>query len=196
MAEFDDSTEKARQGLEIMRGYDVSRLWDIPSGSPEEAALWEERRRMLPALMKFSRRNNLLLPGIIDDIAIHIEDFGPVVEDLTALMRRLGVGIFFYGHAGFGSIQARPYFDAARNDLESLIETVSGESFRVLQKYHGTLIGEHNAGRSRSLYLKEDLGPAYGYLRDIKALFDPDDILNPGVLFDTGPITRHMEFTV
>jgi glycolate oxidase len=40
-----------------------------------------------------------------------------------------------------------------------------------------------------------ELGPAYTYLRDIKQLFDPADILNPGSLFDTAPICTHMELT-
>ncbi len=196
VAEFDDSTETAQAGREILSAYDISRLWDIKIGSAEEAALWQDRRQILPSLMKYSRRNNLLLPGIIDDVAIHVKDFGPVVEDLTALMEQLGVEISFYGHAGFGSIHARPYFDATRSDLKSLIETVSAESFKVLQQYHGTLVGEHNAGRSRSIYLEKDLGPAYAYLQDVKTLFDPDDILNPGVLFDTEPISRHMDLSI
>ncbi len=196
VVEFDDTLETAREARDIMRRYDISRLWDIRSGSDEEAALWQDRRQILPALMKYSRRNNLLLPGIIDDIAIHTEYFGPVIEDLSTLMRQLGVEISFYGHAGFGSIHARPFFEANRSDLKELIETVSRESFKVLQKYNGTLVGEHNAGRSRSIYLPEDMGAAYPYLQDIKRLFDPEDILNPGVLFDTGPITQHMDFSV
>jgi FAD/FMN-containing dehydrogenase len=133
---------------------------------------------------------------VIDDVAIHLEDFGEVIPELAALMQQLGVEISFYGHLGFGSIHARPYFDTTRSDLTEQIETVSRESFKILQKYNGTLVGEHNAGRSRSVYLETELGPAFKYLREIKQLFDPDDLLNPGVLFDTGPISRYMDLSV
>ena len=153
-------------------------------------------RRIQPALMKYCRENKLLLVPVIDDVAIHLKDFGSVIPELGELMRQLGVENSFYGHLGFGSIHARPYFDATRSDLAEQIETVSKESFKILQKYYGTLVGEHNAGRSRSIYLSMELGPAFSYLRDIKKLFDPDDILNPGALFDTAPISRHMDFTV
>jgi glycolate oxidase len=146
--------------------------------------------------LKYCRQNNLLLLPIIDDIAIHIKDFGPVIQDLTELMRQLNIEISFYGHAGFGSIHARPYFDPAGKNLKEQIETVSRESFKVLQKYRGTLVGEHNAGRSRSVYLEQELGPAFDYLRQIKNLFDPDNLLNPGALFATDPISTHMDFTV
>ncbi|MEJ2168993.1 MAG: FAD-binding oxidoreductase, partial [Desulfobacterales bacterium] len=196
VAEFDASAEQARAGREIVGACDVSRIWDIGSGSPEESALWQDRRRIQPSLMKYGRENKLLFPSIIDDVAIHLEDFGRVIPELQGLMQELGVEICFYGHLGFGSIHARPFFDATAENLAEQIETVSKESFKVLQKYNGTLVGEHNAGRSRSIYLEMELGSAFRYMREIKNLFDPDDILNPGVLFDTGPISMHMDFTV
>jgi FAD/FMN-containing dehydrogenase len=196
VTEFDDSTDKVQTGREIIGAYDISRLWEISAGSPEESALWQDRRRILPSLLKHCRQNNLLLLPIIDDIAIHVKDFGPVIQNLEELMRRLNIEISFYGHAGFGSIHARPYFDPANKNLKEQIETVSQESFNILQKYRGTLVGEHNAGRSRSVYLEQELGPAFTYLREIKHLFDPDDLLNPGALFSTGPISTHMDFTV
>jgi glycolate oxidase len=196
VAEFDDSYDKVQTGREIIEAYDISRLWEFSAGSPQEASLWQDRRRILPSLLKYCRQNNLLLLPIIDDIAIHIKDFGPVIQDLTELMRQLNIEISFYGHAGFGSIHARPYFDPASKNLKEQIETVSRESFKVLQKYRGTLVGEHNAGRSRSVYLEQELGPAFDYLRQIKNLFDPDNLLNPGALFATDPISTHMDFTV
>ena len=196
VAEFDDSSDKVQAGREIIEAYDISRLWEFKAGSPEESNLWQDRRRILPSLLKYCRQNNLLLLPIIDDIAIHVKNFGPVIQDLTELMRQLKIEISFYGHAGFGSIHARPYFDPSSKNLKEQIETVSQESFNVLQKYRGTLVGEHNAGRSRSVYLEQELGPAFDYLREIKNLFDPDDLLNPGALFATDPISTHMDFTV
>jgi FAD/FMN-containing dehydrogenase len=196
VAEFDASTEQAQQGQEIIETYDISRLWNIRAESPEEAALWEDRRRILLSLMKYCREKNLLLTPIIDDIAIHLKDIGQVLQELAELMKQLGHEISFYGHAGFGSIHARPYFDPAKGNLAAQIETVSKEAFNIVHKYNGTLVGEHNAGRSRSVYLERELGPAYTYLSEIKELFDPDDFLNPGALFDTAPICTHMDFQV
>ena len=196
VAEFDLSSDQAQEGRRILESYDISRLWVLQSDSPEEMDLWQDRRRTQPSLLKYCRQKNLLLPPIIDDIAIHLKDFGPVMRELGDLMHQLGLEISVYGHLGFGSIHARPYFDPEKGGLASQIETVSLEVFKILQKYNGTLVGEHNAGRSRSVYLQKELGPAYTYLREIKALFDPDDILNPGSLFDTEPITTHMDFEV
>lgn len=56
------------------------------------------------------------------------------------------------------------------------------------------MVGEHNAGRSRLIYLEQELGSAYKYMRMIKDLFDPDDILNPGTVFNAEPIYVNMDF--
>jgi FAD/FMN-containing dehydrogenase len=196
VAEFDASSEQAHEGRKIVGAYNISRMWNIEAGSPEEAALWQDRRRIQPSLMKYCRENKLILASIIDDVAIHLKDFGSVIPELGELMQQLGVEISFFGHLGFGSIHARPYFDTTRRNLAEQIETVSRESFKILRKYNGTLVGEHNAGRSRSIYLEMELGPAFSYLRKIKNLFDPDDLFNPGALFDTAPITTDMDLSI
>jgi FAD/FMN-containing dehydrogenase len=196
VAEFDASSEQGHEGRKIVGAYNISRMWNIEAGSPEEAALWQDRRRIQPSLMKYCRENKLILASIIDDVAIHLKDFGSVIPELGELMQQLGVEISFFGHLGFGSIHARPYFDTTRRNLAEQIETVSRESFKILRKYNGTLVGEHNAGRSRSIYLEMELGPAFSYLRKIKDLFDPDDLFNPGALFDTAPITTDMDLSI
>lgn len=193
IVEFDESKEQAQQGRKIIESYDISQIWDIQSGSADETAMWDDRRRILPSLWKYARENKKLLPSIIDDVAIHLKDFGTVRKEITELVRKLGLEISFFGHLGFGSVHARPYFDPNKGDLIEQIMTVSKETFNILKKYHGTLVGEHNAGRSRSVYLEQELGPAFKFTKMIKDLFDPDDILNPGTVFNTDPIYVNMD---
>ncbi len=193
MVEFDESAEQADAGRSILESCNISGIRQIPAGGKEEAALWEDRRRILPTLWKYARARGWLLPSIIDDTAIHLKDFGPAMKDLGALIKELGHEMALFGHLGFGSVHARPFFDPKKSGLVEQIMRVSQETFRVLQRYHGTLVGEHNSGRSRSVYLEKDLGPAYPYLKKIKNLFDPEDILNPGTLFNTAPIYVDMD---
>jgi glycolate oxidase len=194
IVEFDESNDQAQQGKAIIESCDISQLWDIPPGSADEATMWEDHRRILPSLWKYARENKKLLPSIIDDVAIHLKDFGTVRKEISDLMKKLGLEISFFGHLGFGSVHARPYFNPGKGDLIEQILTVSQKTFKIFQKYHGTLVGEHNAGRSRSIYLEQELGSAFQYTKMIKDLFDPGDILNPGTVFNTEPIYVNMDF--
>jgi len=196
IVEFDSSADQVECGREILEKYDMLKMWEIHAGDETEAILWNDRKRILPSLWKYARENKLLLPSIIDDIAIHLKDFGEVHEEISRLMRHLGHEISFFGHLGFGSIHARPYFRADDENLIQNILIVSSGTFDILKKYKGTLVGEHNAGRSRSVYLKEELGSAYKYMEMIKDLLDPTDILNPGTVFNTAPIYENMKLSI
>jgi FAD/FMN-containing dehydrogenase len=193
LVEFDESTEQAARGLAILESVDPYDLLRIPPGSQAEQALWEERRRVLPTLWAYARERRWILPSIIDDVAIHVADFAGVCGDLRNLMGELSHEIAIFGHLGFGSLHARPYFEPERDEITRQIEEVSSGAFGLLQNYGGTLVGEHNAGRSRSLYLEKELGGSFHYLREVKDLFDPDDLLNPNTLFDLAPITQDMD---
>ena len=193
MVEFDESREQAEQGRKIMESFDLWKLLTIPVGSPAETKLWEERRRILPSLWAHARKKGWIVPSIIDDVAIHVSDFAAVYKELQKLMTNLRHEFSVFGHVGFGSIHARPYFEPEKGNIVEQIMEVTTQAFRVVQKYGGTLVGEHNAGRSRSVYLEQELGGSFQYLRDIKALFDPKDVLNRNTIFDLAPITDNME---
>lgn len=196
VVEFDESEEQANRGRKILLDSDTTHFWDIKPGSKKETWLWNDRKRILPSLWTYARAKKWVLPSIIDDIAIHLKDFAGVILDLRELMATLDHEMAIFGHIGFGSIHARPFFKPGKEELIHQIMNVSEETFRVLQKFNGTLVGEHNAGRSRSVYLEKELGHAFIYLRKIKDLFDPEDILNPGTVFNTAPITDNMDLSL
>lgn len=87
-----------------------------------------------PSLWKYAWENKKLLPSIIDDVAIHLKNFGAVRREIAELMKKLDLEISFFGHLGFGSVHSRPYFDPGKGDLIEQIMTVSQETFKILQK--------------------------------------------------------------
>jgi FAD/FMN-containing dehydrogenase len=195
IVEFDGSIDQAKYGRAILESFNLFQLIEIPVGSKEEIELWAERRRILPSLWAYVKEKGWIVPSIIDDITLHIKDFTSIFQGLQKLMYDLGQEIAVFGHIGFGSLHARPFFKPQNGDIVEQIMNVSQETFHMLQKYRGTLVGEHNAGRSRSVYLEMELKEAFRYLKDVKTLFDPDDILNPNTIFDLDPITSHMDLS-
>ena len=195
IVEFDESIDQAKYGRTILESFNLFRLIEVPVGSKEETELWAERRRILPSLWAYAMEKGWIVPSIIDDMTLHLKDFTPIFQGLQKLMDDLGHEIAVFGPIGLGGLHARPFFKKQNGDVVKQIMNVSQETFHMLQKYGGTLIGEHNAGRSRSVYLEMELKEAFRYLRDVKTLFDPDDVLNPNTIFDLDPITLHMDLS-
>ena len=71
---------------------------------------------------------------------------------------------------------------------------VADDVYAAAFRYDGTITAEHGMGRVRAPYLEQEWGPAMvGYMRELKAIFDPDDLLNPGVMFSQRDLTEDMQ---
>ncbi len=116
-----------------------------------------------------------------EDSAVPPEKLGAYLRDLDALMARYGVDGLPYGHFGDGCMHLR--IDIPLETSGSVLRTFLTEAAELVAKYGGSLSGEHGDGRARSELLPVMYSPeAIALLEQVKALFDPDDLLNPGVV--------------
>ncbi|WP_425957042.1 FAD-binding and (Fe-S)-binding domain-containing protein [Xylanimonas sp. McL0601] len=116
-----------------------------------------------------------------EDSAVPPEKLGAYLRDLDALMARYGVDGLPYGHFGDGCVHLR--IDIPLEASGSVLRTFMTEAAELVARYGGSLSGEHGDGRARSellplMYSTE----AIALLEKFKALFDPEDLLNPGVV--------------
>ncbi|KAA8890495.1 FAD-binding oxidoreductase [Nocardia colli] len=122
-----------------------------------------------------------------EDAAVPPERLGAYLRDFADLTAEHGVDGLLYGHIGDGCIHVRldlPIADAPRRFRRFLFDAAG-----LVVRHGGSLSGEHGDGRARSellslMYSRRVLDIFAGY----KALFDPGDVLNPGVLVDPRPI--------
>lgn len=118
-----------------------------------------------------------------EDAAVPPENLGDYLRDFSALMREHGIDGLLYGHFGDGCVHVRldmPLGSAAGvgKSKEFLIAAA-----QLLGTYGGSMSGEHGDGRSRSELLAYMYSPEILELfAAVKHLFDPDNLLNPGVL--------------
>src|SRR3954469_9442314 len=120
-----------------------------------------------------------------EDAAVPAEQLGSYLRRFEALLDEHGLQGVPYGHFGDGCVHVRidfPFgrgFDGGRKAYRSFIE----DAARLVAGYGGSLSGEHGDGRARSELLPFMYTPAaISLFERVKALFDPDDVLNPGVL--------------
>ena len=125
-------------------------------------------------------------PGF-EDSAVPPERLGDYLRALEALMAEHRVDGMAYGHFGDGCVHLRLDVDLTRDG--SALRSFMTDAATLVALHGGSLSGEHGDGRARSELLPVMYSPrAIEVFRAFKHLFDPSDLLNPGVLVDPRPL--------
>lgn len=176
--------QKAAQALKGLRLLHKAEFTADPAA---QAALWKPRKGIIASV------GAMRAPGttsLIEDVLFPVPRLAEAVTDLQALFEQFHYpeGVIF-GHAKDGNLHflINQSFDVPE-EIErferfsrSLVSLVSG-------KYDGALKTEHGTGRNMASFVATEWGgEAYGLMREIKSLFDPDGMLNPGVLINDDP---------
>ena len=122
-----------------------------------------------------------------EDSAVPTESLPAYLRDLEALMAAHGVDGLLYGHFGDGCIHAR--IDFPLRDRPSVLRSFTEDAARLAASYGGSMSGEHGDGRARGELLPAMYSTtAIGLFGAVKQLFDPSNLLNPGVIVDPAPL--------
>ena len=123
-----------------------------------------------------------------EDAAVPPEHLGSYLRDFDALLDQHGLDGLPYGHFGDGCVHVRidfPLTSEGGGDVHRSFITAAAE---LVARYGGSMSGEHGDGRARSSLLPAMYSAdAIRLFGEVKAAFDPDDLLNPGVLVDPRP---------
>ncbi len=158
-----------------------------------QANVWEVRRAGLGLLM--SKRNEFKPIPCIEDVSVPVEQLPNYVADITDLIKRLGTNAGFYGHASAGCLHIRPLVNLKSQSGIGVMEKLTEETFKLALKYGGVMSGEHGDGLQRS-YLNERLfgKELYGAMKELKSVFDPQGMFNPGKVVDAASANSHLRF--
>ncbi len=124
-----------------------------------------------------------------EDAAVPPARLGAYLRDFDALLREFGLDALPYGHFGDGCVHARIDFPLTHLGGAETYRRFVEAAAQVVARYGGSMSGEHGDGRARSALLPAMYSPAaLALLGQVKAAFDPDDLLNPGVLVSPAPV--------
>ncbi|MCX8022147.1 MAG: FAD-binding protein [Syntrophorhabdaceae bacterium] len=180
LIEIDGDRESLkRQGEKIKKiliehKADECRITEDPN---EADRLWQARRVVSQATY------NLNPVKIAEDVVVPRSNIPALIRFLEETEKRLGVPILSFGHAGDGNFHVSIMIKDTKEDralAEEAVEAIFTETIRL----GGTLSGEHGIGTTKAPYLGMELSPeTIKTMKDIKRLFDPNNILNPGKIF-------------
>ena len=127
---------------------------------------------------------------IIEDTAVAVEDLPAYIADVDRLLaEKHGIECIHYAHAGAGELHLRPLFDLHSPEGLKKFRSVATDVAGLVKKYRGSLSGEHGDGRLRGEFIRSMVGDrCYGMLAEVKRLFDPQGIFNPGKIINAPPM--------
>lgn len=153
----------------------------------ESAQLWNMRSGIFPAV---GGTRPLGTTSLIEDIAFPIDHLPEATTDLARLIEECGYqDSCIYGHAFEGNYHfvIAQSFDTPA-DVEKYHHLIDELVKLVVDKYDGSLKAEHGTGRNMAPFVKKEWGEkAYEMMLRVKRAFDPQNILNPGVIFNDDP---------
>jgi len=172
---------------DVLSSFDTYGKVSFTTDPEEYGKYWAIRSGIFPTVGGMRRPGTTCL---IEDVAFHIEDLAEAVTDLSDLLERHGYDdSCIYGHALEGNfhfiINQSFDSDAEVDRYKAMIHEV-GEL--VVKKYDGSLKAEHGTGRNMAPFVEYEWGTsAYQAMKRIKEIFDPENLLNPGVIFNDDP---------
>lgn len=153
----------------------------------EYGKFWAMRSGVFPAV---GGTRKLGTTCLIEDVAFHIEDLPEATADLQDLIVRHGYDdACIYGHTLEGNYHfiINQSFKTAE-DVKRYERLMDDVKTLVVDKYDGSLKAEHGTGRNMAPFVRYEWGDdAFAVMKAVKELFDPDGLLNPGVIFNDDP---------
>ena len=150
---------------------------DDAADEAARARLWAARKALSPEL-------RTLAPGKInEDVVVPVSRIPALVDGVQALSREFALPIVCFGHAGNGNLHVNLLYDPADAGQAERAAAAMSRVFALALSLGGTLSGEHGIGLAKREFMTQAVPPAtLALMRQLKAVFDPDGILNPGKL--------------
>ena len=148
------------------------------TGEEEVRLAWDLTRNVVPRLYRLEGSARAL--PFVEDVAVPPERLAEFLTGLQEILKRHEITASLFGHAGHGQLHIRPFLDLANPDHVYLMHTVAADIYHLALDVDGTISGEHGAGLSRTWFMRDQFGPLYGVLREVKRIFDPQNLFNPG----------------
>lgn len=198
LVEYDNTNSRiqkkmTKRAIKILNKYQIP--YQVETDEQEKAKLWSIRHSAA-AVISHSEGNTKALP-IIEDGIVPPEKFHQYLAGVYDLFARYNLKAAIWGHAGNANLHMQPFLDLSQIGDRQKVFKIIDEYYSMVIQLGGSTSGEHSDGRLRAPYLSKMYGPkVYGLFQNLKNIFDPYNILNPGVKMDVTtedvkPLLRH-----
>ncbi|OQP60557.1 FAD-linked oxidase [Niastella vici] len=176
--------QKMEKAAQLIEALPITYKTEFTTDETIQAGYWKLRKGMYPAVAAVRQKGT---SALLEDVAVPVQHLGAAIEDLQQLFIKYKYyDAIVFGHAKEGNLhfllsqsfdtpEEIAVFGAFNDELAQL----------VVKRYNGALKAEHGTGRVIAPYVETEWGAdAYAVMKELKALIDPGNILNPGVIIN------------
>ena len=179
--------EQIADVVTVLSSFEQTECIDFTSDTDEYSKLWAIRKGTFPAVGAVRETGTTV---IIEDVAFPVEHLAAAVGELQELFEKYHYDeAIIFGHALEGNLHF-----VFTQDFSTQVEIKRYQDFMddvchlVAVDYQGSLKAEHGTGRNMAPFIEMEWGQqGYQLMKDIKSLFDPKNLINPGVIINDNP---------
>ncbi len=183
--------EKAAAVERDLRAAGLGYAFPLVTGADNIKRVWALRTAGLGLLANIpgDRRG---VPGA-EDTAVAPEFLPEYVAGFKELLKKYGLSSVYYAHIATGEIHFRPLLNFKDPADVEIFQNLMNDLATLVKRFRGSLSGEHGDGRVRGEFIPYMLGERnFQLIRNLKFTWDPDNVMNPGKIVDSPPITQFL----
>jgi Fe-S oxidoreductase len=189
----EEAAAKAARMAEDIKAKGFGFAWPSFTDAASKGNVWKVRRNGL-GLMLGLKGERKPVP-FIEDAAVPIPVLAEYVGRVLDFCKTLDVPVALYAHASVGLIHIRPILNLKDHQDIEFYKKISRQAFEWVKAYGGSWSSEHGDGLVRSPYVSDYYGPKiYAAFREVKQLFDPSGLMNPGKILDASPMDQNLRY--
>lgn len=144
----------------------------------DNALFWQLAQRFVPTLYRLQGIRRPV--PFVEDMAVPVAALPVFLRHMQDVLKHEQITASLFGHVGHGQLHIRPFLDLSNPNEKRRMERLAGQLYEKVWMLGGTISGEHGDGLSRTPFVAGQYGPLVNVFRELKRIFDPGNILNPG----------------
>jgi FAD/FMN-containing dehydrogenase/Fe-S oxidoreductase len=150
----------------------------VADNEEQSERFWQVRQAALPGLYTLRRGARPL--AFVEDVGVPAEALPAYLHRVQEVLQRHETSASFLVHAATGQVHMRPLLDLDDpRDVDRLLP-LADDVYAVALELGGTISAQHGTGLARTPWIGRQYGPLAGVLRELKSIFDPRHLFNPG----------------
>ncbi|SDB93830.1 FAD-binding and (Fe-S)-binding domain-containing protein [Williamwhitmania taraxaci] len=188
-SEIEELAEKMEAEMRLNGyGYHFPVIWGT-----EVKKVWNLRKAGLGVLSNM--KGDAKPVSVIEDTAVAPVRLPDYMHDFAQIMEKYNLDCVYHAHIGTGELHLRPILNLKDPKDVDLFRSVAIDTAHLVKRYKGSLSGEHGDGRLRGEFIPIMVGEkCYGWMKEIKDVFDPAGIFNPNKIVNTPQMNTSLRY--